>query len=105
MNSKTLAILPLIAMVFTIGLVSSVQASNWEIETTFAGDGSGIGNVSENPAVAERAVLRPNSYGNFQDPPQTVCGDHICSPGESAPTLSKNRTYGGYTERKHIDTL
>src|SRR3990172_143269 len=76
MNSKTLAILPLIAMVFTVGLVSSVQASNWEIETTFAGDGSGIGNVSENPAVAERAILRPNSYGNFQSPAQTVCGVH-----------------------------
>jgi len=105
MNSKTLAILPLIAMVFTIGLVSSVQASNWEIETTFAGDGSGIGNVSENPAVAERAILRPNSYGNFQSPAQTVCGDHICASGEGAPVLSDRGYYGGYTERKHIDTL
>jgi len=103
MNRK-IAILPLIAMVFTVGLISSVSASNWEVEKTFAGDGSGEGNVSENPAIAERSALRPHSYGNLQDPPQTVCGDHICKPGENAPVLSKFKTYGGYTERKHIDT-
>jgi len=103
MSSK-LAILPLIAMVLTIGIVSSADASNWSGSSTFAGDGSGTGNVSENPAVAERSILRANSYGNFQSPVQTVCGDHICTTGEEAPVLSKYGKYGGYTERKHIDT-
>lgn len=105
MNSKMLAISVLVAIVFTVGLVSSVDASNWEEERTFAGDGSGTGNVSENPAIAERSVLRANAYGNFQSPAQTVCGDHICRAGEQPPTLSRFGDYGGYTERKHIDTL
>ena len=104
MNSKNLAILPLIAIVFTIGLVSSADASNWSGSSTFAGDGSGVGNMSENPAVAERAILRPNSFGNFQSTTQTVCGDHICATGEEAPVLSDRGYYGGYTERKHIAT-
>jgi len=60
MSSK-LAILPLIAMVLTIGIVSSADASNWSGSSTFAGDGSDTGNVSENPAVAERSILRANS--------------------------------------------
>lgn len=91
-------------MVLTIGIVSSADASNWESEKTFVGDGSNTGNVSENPAIAERSVLRPNSYGNFQSPEQTVCGDHICATGEEAPVLSASFYYGGYTERKHIAT-
>lgn len=105
MNSK-LAILALVAMVFTVGLVNSAEASNWGEHQfrIFIGDGSGTGNVSENTAVAERSVLKPNSFGNFQSPVQTVCGDHICKSGEQPPTLSKFKAYGGYTERKHINT-
>jgi len=88
-----LAILPLLAIVFTIGLAPAyAQFGDHDI--------SQDENVSENPADAERAVLDRNSYGyditrDGTGNNSVVCGDHLCANGESPPELSKFSYYGG----------
>ncbi len=86
-----LALLPLLAMVFTIGIVPAYAQFGYDI--------SEDENISENPATAERYVLLPNSYGyeitrDGTGNKEIVCGDHLCADGEEPPVLSKFRFYG-----------
>ena len=87
-----LAILPLLAMVFTIGLAPAyAQFGDHDISTDE--------NVSENPAEADRYVLPRNSYGfditrDGTGNNSIVCGDHLCADGEQPPVLSKYTFYG-----------
>ncbi len=88
-----LALLPLLAMVFTIGLAPAYAHDQ------FGFDISEDENISENPAIAERYVLLPNSYGfeitrDGTGNKHIVCGDHLCADGEESPILSKFRFYG-----------
>ncbi len=72
-----LAILPLLALVFTIGLANMAYAEFGDHDI------SEDTNVSENPADAERSVVPPKSYGSKNN--HIVCGDHLCAPGETPP--------------------
>ena len=86
-----LALLPLLAMVFTIGLVPAYAQFGYDI--------SEDENISENPATAGRGLVLPNSYGYDVTRDGTgnkhiVCGDHLCADGEESPVLSKFRFYG-----------
>ncbi len=86
-----LAILPLLAMVFTIGLAPAYAQFGYDI--------SEDENISENPATAGRGLVLPNSYGYETTRDGTgnkhiVCGDHLCADGEEPPVLSKFRFYG-----------
>ena len=104
--NKLIAILPLIAMVFTIGLVSSAEASNWSGNQSLM-DGFADGNISENTATADRKDLRPHTYGtdSKSEGKLYVCGLQLCGEGQSV-TLSKYADYSGLVgERKHIDTI
>ncbi len=104
--NKLIAILPLIAMVFTIGLVSSAEASTWNGNQDLM-NGFADGNISENPATADRKDLRPHAYGSDYSPEDKlyVCGLQLCGYGQSV-TLSKYDDYSGLVgDRKHIDTI
>ncbi len=86
-----LALLPLLAMVFTIGLAPAYAQFGYDI--------SEDENISENPATAGRGLVLPNSYGYETTRDGTgnkhiVCGDHLCADGEEPPVLSKFRFYG-----------
>lgn len=86
-----LALLPLLAMVFTIGLAPAYAQFGYDI--------SEDENISENPATAGRGLVLPNSYGYETTRDGTgnkhiVCGDHLCADGEESPVLSKFRFYG-----------
>lgn len=87
-----LAILPLLAIVFTIGLAPAyAQFGDHDITTDE--------NISENPATAGRGLVLPNSYGYDVTRDGTgnnsiVCGDHLCADGEQPPVLSKYGFYG-----------
>jgi hypothetical protein len=72
-----LAILPLLAILFTVGLVNSAYAQFGDHDI------SEDTNVSENPADADRKVVPPKSYGSKNN--DKVCGDHLCAPGETPP--------------------
>jgi hypothetical protein len=90
-----LAILPLLAMVFTIGLAPAYAHTPFGEQHDITTDE----NISENPAIAERYVLLPNSYGydvtrDGTGNKEIVCGDHLCADGEQPPVLSKFRFYG-----------
>jgi len=88
-----LAILPLLALVFTIGLANTAYAEFGDHDITTDE------NISENPATAPRAVSPLNSYGYDTTKHGTgnkyvVCGDHLCLDGELPPVLSKYDFYG-----------
>ncbi len=88
-----LALLPLLAIVFTIGLAPAYAHDQ------FGFDISEDENISENPATAGRGLVLPNSYGYDVTRDGTgnkdiVCGDHLCADGEQPPVLSKFRFYG-----------
>ena len=89
--NKLIAILPLLAMVFTIGLAPAYAQFGYDI--------SEDENISENPATAGRGLVLPNSYGydvtrDGTGNKEIVCGDHLCADGEQPPVLSKFRFYG-----------
>ena len=91
-------------MVFTIGLVSSAEASNWTGDPRFSEIGDG--NISANTATADRKDLRPHTYGtdSKSEGKLYVCGLQLCGAGQSV-TLSKYADYSGLVgDRKHIDT-
>lgn len=103
--NKLIAILPLIAMVFTIGLVNSAEASNWNGNPRLSE--ASDGNISANTATADRKDQRPNSFGSDYNPQDKVyvCGLQLCGAGQSV-ILSKNNDYSGLVgDRKHIDTI
>lgn len=80
-----LAILPLLAMVLTIGLGTAyAEFGDHDISTDE--------NVSENPAIADRKVSPLNEYG-YDTMKSIVCGDHLCADGEQPPRLSVNGDY------------
>ena len=104
--NKLIAILPLIAMVFTIGLVSSVEASSSDGNQGLM-SGFADGNISENPATADRKDQRPHSYGTAyaSEDKVYVCGLQLCGAGQSV-SLSQYADYSGLVgDRKHIDTI
>lgn len=104
--NKLIAILPLIAMVFTIGLANSVEASSWDGNQSLM-IGFADGNISENPATADRKDQRPHAYGTDYSPEDKlyVCGLQLCGAGQSI-ALSKHADYSGLVgDRKHIDTI
>lgn len=94
-----LAILPLLALVFTLGLANTAYAESVNIFDNGGHDFTTDENISENPAIAPRAVSPLHSYGYGETKPNTghndiVCGDHLCANGEQPPVLSKYRFYG-----------
>jgi len=111
MNSKTLAILSLVAII-AIGSISNMYAygvntsGNPRDPPTYNQDGpqSG-GNISDNP---RNPPDHRNVHFGFTN--AKVCGVSICHPGQTepsgigAPELSKMNNYGGFLESKHINT-
>lgn len=87
-----LAILPLLALVLTLGMGTAyAEFGDHDITTDE--------NISENPAIADRKVSPLHSYGYDNTKPNTglkhiVCGDHLCANGEQPPKLSADGFYG-----------
>ena len=87
-----LAILPLLALVFTIGLANTAYAQSTNIFDDGGHDISTDENISENPATADRKVSPLNDYG-FETMKTIVCGDHLCANGELPPRLHVDGDY------------
>ena len=81
-----LALLPLLALVLTLGLGNIAYAEFGDHDITKDK------NISENPATADRKVSPLHSYGYDNTKSNTglksvVCGDHLCANGEEPPAL------------------
>lgn len=110
MNSKTLAILSLIAVI-AIGSISNMYvygentSGNPRDPPTYNKDGPQTGgNISDNPRDPQNHFSTHFGFLNVK-----VCGDHVCHPGEGSYhwggiELSKNGDYSGYHASKHINT-
>ena len=80
-----LAILPLLALVLTLGMGTVyAEFGDHDISTDE--------NISENPAIADRKVSPLNDYG-YETMKSIVCGDHLCADGEQPPRLHADGDY------------
>ncbi len=82
-----LALLPLLALVLTLGLGNIAYAEFGDHDITKDK------NISESPAIADRKISPLNEYG-YETMKSVVCGDHLCANGEEPPTLT---VWGDYS--------
>ena len=108
MNSKTLAILPILAVLFTVSIVGQVYgvntSNNPREAPTYNQNGFGdAGQVSDNPRDPSN---HQNVHFGFTN--DKVCGLHICGADELKPSgnhpLNDKDSFSGNLERKHIAT-
>jgi len=87
-----LALLPLLALVFTIGMANTAYAISFNMFDFGGHNFSTDENISENPATADRKISPLNDYG-FETMKSIVCGDHLCADGELPPRLHADGDY------------